>query len=76
MSIIRTLNKVTVQHKYPIYVVDELLDEFFGAEYFSEIDLKLGYHQIFQKEEDINKIIFHTHEDRYEYMVVFHTHED
>ena len=51
----RALNNVTIKNAYPLPRIDELFDRLQGAQYFSKIDLRSGYHQIRVAPDDVAK---------------------
>ncbi len=66
----RALNKMTIQNKYPIPRIDDLIERMAGAKCFSSLDLASGYHQIKIAEEDRPKTAFSTPFGHYEFKVL------
>jgi hypothetical protein len=64
------LNVVTIKNKYPLPCIDALFNQLASAKVFSKIDLRLGYHQIKIRPQDIPKTAFSTRYGLYEYLVM------
>ena len=66
----RQLNRVTIKNRYPLPRIDDLFDQLRGAQVYSKIDLRTGYHQLRVRETDIPKTDFKTRYGHFEFTVM------
>ena len=56
----RQLNRVMIQNRYLLPMIDDLFDQLRRARVYSKIDLRTGYHQLRVRDTDIPKTAFRT----------------
>ncbi|GET61785.1 retroviral-like aspartic protease 1 [Rhizophagus irregularis DAOM 181602=DAOM 197198] len=66
----RKINQMTITDAYPLPRIDDLLEKFRVAKWFTTIDLASGYWQIEMKEEDKEKTAFICSQGLYEFNVM------
>jgi hypothetical protein len=66
----RALSDRTMKDKFPIPVVEELLDELCDTRFFTKLDLRSGYHKVRMHPDNIEKTTFHTHEGLFEFLIM------
>ena len=64
------MNRATIKNKYPLSRIDDLFDQLRGAQVYSKIDLRTGYHQLRVRELDIPKTTFQTRYRHFEFIVM------
>ena len=66
----RGLNEMTKKNRYPIPLIDDLLDRLNGAKYFTKIDLRGAYNLVRIREGDEWKTAFRCRFGHFEYLVM------
>jgi len=64
----RKLNAKTIQDRYPIPYMEELLNKLGKSHYFTTLDLASSFHQIRMHKDSIAKTTFSTDQGHYEYL--------
>lgn len=64
----RKLNNITITDKYPIPLMDEILDKLGRSIYFTTLDLTKGFYQIEVEPKDRHKTAFSTRNGHYEFV--------
>ncbi|KAK5811041.1 hypothetical protein PVK06_026360 [Gossypium arboreum] len=66
----RALNKITVRNRYPIPLIADLFDQLGSARWFTKLDLRSRYHQVWIAEGDEPKTAYVTRYGSYEFLVM------
>ena len=64
----RKLNEKTIEDKYPIPKIEEILDNLGKCSYFTTLDLAQGFHQIEMDSRSIEKTAFSVNNGHFEYV--------
>ncbi|GBG69353.1 hypothetical protein CBR_g4047 [Chara braunii] len=66
----RKLNVQTIRNDGPLPRIDDLLERLGGAQFFSKLDLKSGYHQLEIRKEDRYKTAFKTRYGHFKWLAM------
>jgi hypothetical protein len=66
----RRLNSITVKNKFPMPLIDEILDELTWATVFTRLDFKSSFHQVRMAATEEFKTAFKTHHGHYQFKVM------
>jgi len=67
----RCLNDLTVKNRYPLPLIQELVDKLKQAKYFTKLDVRWGFNNVRIKEGDEWKAAFRTNRGLFEPLVMF-----
>lgn len=64
----RKLNELTIDDKYPLPIITDILDQLGKCSYFSTLDLASGFHQVEVSPKDTPKTAFSVENGHYEFL--------
>ena len=67
----RKLNDITIKNRYPLQLIQELIDKLKEVKIFTKLDVRWGYNNIRIKEGDEWKAAFRTNRGLFEPLVMF-----
>ena len=67
----RRLNEYTIKNRYPLPLIQELVDKLRYAKHFTKLDIRWGYNNVRIKEGDEWKAVFRINRGLYEPTVMF-----
>ena len=67
----RTLNALTVKNCYPLPLISELVNQLHSVKYFTKLDVRWGYNNVFMKEGDKWKAAFCMNQGLFKPLVKF-----
>src|SRR3954464_5667264 len=62
---------MTIKNRYPLPLIQELVDKLKGAKYFTKLDIRWGYNNVHIKEGDEWKATFRTNRGLFKPLVMF-----
>jgi len=65
------LNEATIKNKYPLPLIQELIDKVQGAKYFTKLDIQWGYNNVRIKKGDEWKTAFQTNQGLFKPLVMY-----
>jgi len=67
----RRLNDIMIKNRYPLLLIQELVDKLKKAKYFTKLDVRWGFNNVRIKEGDEWKAAFRTNRGLFELLVMF-----